>query len=64
MSGAEPWANTDACIDIPSGNITAIDNHRPFIEIVKKNDVKTGYNDRIKCIVKDMKVMDFAKESF
>ena len=49
---------------ISVGNITAIDNHRPFIEILKKKAVKAGYKERIKCIVKDMKVMDFAKESF
>jgi ubiquinone/menaquinone biosynthesis C-methylase UbiE len=49
---------------ISGGNITAIDNHRPFIEILKKNAAKAGYKERIKCIVKDMKVMDFAKESF
>jgi ubiquinone/menaquinone biosynthesis C-methylase UbiE len=49
---------------ISGGNVTAIDNHRPFIKILKKNAVKAGYKERIKCIVKDMKVMDFAKESF
>ena len=49
---------------ISGGNITAIDNHVPFIEILKKKAAKAGYKERIKCIVKDMKAMDFADESF
>lgn len=49
---------------ISDGNITAVDNHEPFIEILKKNTIKGGYMDRIKCIVRDMKAMDFKKNSF
>jgi len=49
---------------ISGGNITAIDNHRPFIEILKKNAAKTLHKDRIRGLVQDMETMDFEKDSF
>jgi SAM-dependent methyltransferase len=49
---------------VSGGNITAIDNHGPFIEILKKNAASAGYKDRIIALVQDMGTMDFEKDSF
>ena len=49
---------------LTSGKITALDNHSPFIEILKRNVSQTGYSSRVKCVVGDMTSMDFADESF
>jgi SAM-dependent methyltransferase len=49
---------------ISGGHITAVDNHGPFIEILKKNTAQSGYKNRIIALVQDMKTMDFEKENF
>ena len=46
------------------GKITALDNHAPFIEILKKNIQQTSYSDRIHCVVGDMASMNFADGTF
>jgi SAM-dependent methyltransferase len=49
---------------LTSGNITALDNHPPFIEALKRNLSQAGYPDRVKCVVGDMAAMDFKEASF
>jgi ubiquinone/menaquinone biosynthesis C-methylase UbiE len=49
---------------LSSGNITALDNHAPFIEKLKRNARRNGYADRIHCVVGDMAAMNFPKRSF
>ena len=45
-------------------NITALDNHVPFIDILKRNIHHTSYSDRIRCVVGDMASMNFADGTF
>ncbi len=49
---------------LTSGKITALDNHYPFIEILKRNISQAGYSSRVKCVVGDMASMDFVDKSF
>ena len=50
--------------NLSSGKITALDNHPPFIETLKRDVRRSGYADRIRCIVEDMNSMKFPEESF
>ena len=47
-----------------TGNITALDNHAPFIDKLKRNARRAGYAERIQCVVGDMNSMNFPKRSF
>jgi ubiquinone/menaquinone biosynthesis C-methylase UbiE len=49
---------------LSTGNITALDNHQPFIETLKRNAHQAGYGNRIRCLVGDMNSMSFPEESF
>jgi len=49
---------------LSSGNITALDNHTPFVDKLKRNARRDGYADRIHCVVGDMNSMNFPKGSF
>ena len=49
---------------LSTGNITALDNHQPFIETLKRNARQAGYGDRIRCLVGDMNSMNFPEGSF
>jgi len=49
---------------LSKANITALDNHQPFIETLIHNARRLGYTDRIHCIVSNMNTMDFPVESF
>jgi SAM-dependent methyltransferase len=49
---------------LTSGKITALDNHPPFIEPLKRSLSQAGYQDRVKCVVGDMAAMDFKDGSF
>jgi SAM-dependent methyltransferase len=46
------------------GNITALDNHPPFIETLRRNAAQSGYGDRIRCLVGDMGSMNLPEGSF
>jgi SAM-dependent methyltransferase len=46
------------------GNITALDNHKPFIDKLKHNARRDGYAKRIHCIIGDMNSMIFPEGSF
>jgi cyclopropane fatty-acyl-phospholipid synthase-like methyltransferase len=49
---------------LSSGNITALDNHEPFIKKLNRDAKKAGCDDRIQCVVGDMRVIGYPKESF
>jgi ubiquinone/menaquinone biosynthesis C-methylase UbiE len=49
---------------ISTGNITALDNHAPFIEKLKRKARQNGCSDRIRYVVRDMNSMSFPKGSF
>ena len=53
-----------ALAKLSTGNITALDNHTPFIEKLKRNARRNSYSDRIHCVVGDMAAMTFPKGSF
>jgi len=46
------------------GNITALDSHTPFIDILKYRVRESNLKKRIRCIVGDMTSMDFAEWKF
>ena len=46
------------------GNITALDNHAPFIDILKRKVRQGDLKERTHCIVGDMATMNFPEESF
>ena len=46
------------------GNITALDNHAPFIHILKHKARESGLENRIHCAVGDMAAMDFSGNRF
>ena len=50
--------------ELSSGKITALDNHPPFIEALKRNARQAGCANRIRCVVGDMASMNFEDESF
>jgi len=50
--------------NLSPGKITTLDNHPPFIETLKRDIRRSGYADRIRCIVEDMNSMKFPEESF
>src|SRR4030042_1503532 len=49
---------------LSSGNISALDNHAPFVDKLKHNARRDGYAERIHCVVGDMASMNFPKGSF
>ena len=63
-AGCGVGRQTKSLLKLTSGNITALDNHSPFIEILKRNINQSDYSDRIKAVVGDMSSMNFANESF
>jgi SAM-dependent methyltransferase len=46
------------------GMITALDNHAPFIQILKRNIQQTDYSERIHGVVGDMTSMGFKENRF
>jgi ubiquinone/menaquinone biosynthesis C-methylase UbiE len=49
---------------LSAGNITALDNHKPFIDKLKRNASRAGYAERVHCVVGDMNSMNFPRRSF
>jgi ubiquinone/menaquinone biosynthesis C-methylase UbiE len=49
---------------LSTGDITALDNHKPFIDKLKRNARRAGCADKIHCVVGDMAAMSFPKGSF
>ena len=49
---------------LSTGNITALDNHEPFIKKLNHDAKKLGYAERVHCVVGDMNSMNFPRRSF
>jgi ubiquinone/menaquinone biosynthesis C-methylase UbiE len=49
---------------LSQGNITALDNHAPFIDILKHKARQARLETKIQCIVGDMAAMSFSGKSF
>ena len=62
--GCGTGSQTMVLARLTSGKITALDNHPPFIEILKRNALHAGFTERIHCVVGDMSSMHFPEESF
>ena len=50
--------------ELISGKITALDNHTPFIDILKRKVRQERLEERIHCVVGDMAAMNFRAESY
>ena len=62
--GCGTGAQTLVLAELSSGNITALDNHAPFIDILKRKARQARLEKRIHCVVGDMAVMNFRAESY
>jgi cyclopropane fatty-acyl-phospholipid synthase-like methyltransferase len=62
--GCGSGSQTLVLAGLTEGNITAVDNHAPFIKTLELNIRQAGYADRVNCIVADMASMDFDHETF
>ncbi len=49
---------------LTDGCVTALDNHPPFLEILKRQAQRVGIDERIVCACMDMAHMSFAPASF
>jgi len=62
--GCGTGAQTLVLARLSSGNITALDNHAPFVDILKRKARRAKLERKIHCVVGDMAVMDFRTESY
>jgi SAM-dependent methyltransferase len=62
--GCGTGAQTLILAKLSSGNITALDNHAPFIDILKRKARRARLEKRIHCVVEDMAAMSFRVESY
>jgi ubiquinone/menaquinone biosynthesis C-methylase UbiE len=62
--GCGTGRQTLALVKLSTGNITALDNHAPFIEKLKRNASRADCAERIHYVVGDMNSMSFPKGSF
>jgi ubiquinone/menaquinone biosynthesis C-methylase UbiE len=49
---------------LSQGNITALDKHPPFIDILKHKARQAGLETKIQCIVRDVSAMNFSGKRF
>jgi SAM-dependent methyltransferase len=62
--GCGTGAQTLVLAKLILGNITALDNHTPFIEKLRHDVDQGGLSKRIHCVVGDMTAMNFPEESY
>jgi len=62
--GSGTGAQTLELAKLSSGNITALDNYAPFLDILESRVRERNLENRIRCVVGDMASMDFPAESF
>ena len=62
--GCGTGAQTLVLAELSSGNITALDNHAPFIDILERKVRQARLEKRIHCVVGDMAAMNFRAESY
>jgi ubiquinone/menaquinone biosynthesis C-methylase UbiE len=62
--GCGPGGQTVALAKLSRGRITALDNHQPFLEDLKRKAEAEDVSDRIQAVNGDMCVLDYADNSF
>ena len=62
--GCGPGMQTLDLLNLVSGNITAVDNHQPFLDQLAHSAKKIGVADKIGILNMDMGSMDFKPPSF
>ncbi|MFH2068997.1 MAG: class I SAM-dependent methyltransferase [Candidatus Omnitrophota bacterium] len=62
--GCGTGSQTITLAKLTPGKITALDNHVPFIDTLKRNTRRSGYADKIDCVIGNMNSMNFMEESF
>jgi SAM-dependent methyltransferase len=63
-SGCGPGSQTMDLSTLSKGHITALDNHRPYLETVRARAVEYGVSKRISTCLGDMAHLPFAPASF
>lgn len=62
--GCGPGMQTIQLAKLSQGQIIALDNHKPFLEELRKNAKKEGVDLRIKLVEGDMLALDYPRNSF
>ncbi len=62
--GCGPGKQTFDLLKISTANITAIDNHQPFLDTIQDKIDTTNIGNRLQVFNKDMSNLDFEDESF
>jgi len=62
--GCGTGTHTLQLAELCDGQITALDNHQPFLDTLQKRLDQTGLNGKVNRVKGDMKAMDFEPESF
>lgn len=62
--GCGPGAQTLDLARLTDGHITAVDNHRPFLDVLSAKIADQGLGDRITVVHGDMNALRFADGSF
>jgi ubiquinone/menaquinone biosynthesis C-methylase UbiE len=62
--GCGPGMQTITLAKLTNGNITAIDNHQPFLEQLKKKAEEEGVTEKITVENGDMKALNYENNSF
>ena len=62
--GCGPGMQTITLAKLSNGKITAVDNHQPFLEQLKKKAEEEGVNEKIIVVNGDMKALNYEDSSF
>jgi len=62
--GCGPGMQTIELAKISNGHITALDNHKPFLEVLNRNIEQEGLSDKIKTVHGSMFSLDFPESTF
>ena len=62
--GCGPGMQTITLAKLSNGKITAVDNHQPFLEQLKKNAEKEGVSEKITVVNGDMTALDYEDSTF
>lgn len=62
--GCGTGAQTLVLAKLSSGNITALDNHAAFVDILKRKARQAELERKIHCVVSDMAAMNFQGQSY
>jgi ubiquinone/menaquinone biosynthesis C-methylase UbiE len=62
--GCGPGMQTIELAKVSNGKITALDNHQPFLDALKKHVMSEGVSENIKIINGDMNSLGFEAKSF